>query len=231
VAKEIKRRRIGLFGGTYNPIHFGHLRGAEEIRESFHLDEVIFIPAAVPPHKASEEIISGKHRMEMIKLAIATNPFFSISEIELSRPGKSYTIDTLRHFCEGDPATFFFILGGDAFVEIETWKDFQYLFNLCHFIVMARPGFKRTPVASQLPGSLTSAFQYDLETQVWVHLSGYHLYFKEISFLDISSTKVRELIEKGESVRYLIPPETEAYIYKHRLYRRKGDAPGGSGAF
>jgi nicotinate-nucleotide adenylyltransferase len=217
-----KKKRVGLFGGTYNPIHFGHLRGAEEVREACHLDEVIFIPSAIPPHKATKGIIDPKHRMEMVKLAIASNPYFSVSEIELSRPGKSYSIDTLRHFCEGCTGTFFFILGGDAFVEIETWKDFQNLFTFCHFIVMARPGFQKTPVASQLPDALTSAFQYDLETKVWVHLSGYHLHFREISFLDISSTKVRELISRGESVRYLIPPETEAYIYKHGLYRNKG---------
>jgi len=220
--KETKRKKIGLFGGTFNPIHLGHLRGAEEIRETFHLDEVIFIPSAIPPHKAMEEIIDAKHRLEMVRLAIASNPYFSISEIELSRPGKSYSIDTLRHFCGGSTDTFFFILGGDAFVEIETWKDFQNLFTLCHFIVMARPGFQKTPIASQLPGSLTPAFQYDLEKKVWVHLSGYHLYLKEISFLDISSTKVRELVERGESVKYLVPPETEGYLQKHGLYRKKG---------
>ncbi len=217
-----KKKRIGLFGGTFNPIHLGHLRGAEEIRDAFCLNEVIFIPSAIPPHKAMEEIIDAKHRLEMVKLAIASNPCFSISEIELSRHGKSYSIDTLRHFCRGNRDVFYFILGGDAFVEIETWKDFQSLFALCNFIVMARPGFEKTPVVSRLPSSLTPAFQYDLETKAWVHLSGNRLYFKEISFLDISSTKIRELIEKGESVRYLVPPETEAYIHQHGLYRKKG---------
>lgn len=220
--KKGKEKKVGLFGGTFNPIHLGHLRGAEEIREAFHLDEIVFIPSALPPHKAAEEIIDAKHRLEMVKLAIASNPYFSISDIELSRPGKSYTIDTLRYFRARCEDTLFFILGGDAFVEIETWKEFQNLFTLCHFIVMARPGFWKTPVAAQLPGSLTSAFQYDLETKVWVHLSGYHLKFREISFLDISSTKVRELVESGESVRYLIPSETEAYILEHGLYRKKG---------
>jgi nicotinate-nucleotide adenylyltransferase len=216
------KKRVGLFGGTFNPIHLGHLRGAEEIREAFRLDEVIFIPSAIPPHKAMEEIIDANHRLEMVRLAIASNAHFSLSDIELSRPGKSYSIDTLRHFCVAGPDTLFFILGGDAFVEIETWKDFQNLFALCHFIVMARPGFQKAPVASQLPGVLTSAFRYDLETKIWVHVSGHHLYFKEISFLDISSTKIRELIERGESVRYLVPPETEAYLQNHGLYRRRG---------
>lgn len=219
--KEIKRRKIGLFGGTFNPIHLGHLRGAEEIREAFCLDEVIFIPSAIPPHKAMEEIIEAKHRLEMVKLAIASNPCFSISDIELSRPGKSYSIDTLRYFCRGNQDTFYFILGGDAFVEIETWKDFQSLFTLCPFIIMARPGFEKTPLVSQLPRSLAPSFQYDLETKAWVHQSGNHLFFKEISFLDISSTKVRELIERGESVRYLVPPETEVYIHQNGLYRKK----------
>lgn len=216
------KRRIGLFGGTFNPIHFGHLRGAEEIREAFRLEEVIFIPSAIPPHKAMEEIIDAKHRLEMVKVAVSTNPYFSTSDLELSRPGKSYTIDTLRHFREGSGDDLFFILGGDAFVEIETWKEFQGLFSLSHFVVMARPGFRKTPIAAQLPGSLASAFQYDQEAMVWTHFSGYRLTFKEISFLDISSTKIRELIERGESVRYLIPSEVETYILTHRLYRKKG---------
>ena len=216
------RKNRGLLRGTFNPFHLGHLRGAEEIREAFCLDEVVFIPSAIPPHKAIEEIIDAKHRLEIVRLAIASNPYFSISDIELSRAGKSYSIDTLRHFREGCADTLFFILGGDAFVEIETWKDFQNLFTLCHFIVMARPGFHKTPAASQLPGALTSPFHYDLEMRVWIHSSGHHLSFREISFLDISSTKVRELIERGESVRYLIPPETEAYIHQHGLYRKRG---------
>ncbi len=222
ITKEGKRRRVGLFGGTFNPIHLGHLRGAEEIRESFRLDEVVFIPSANPPHKSKEEIIDARHRVEMVRLAISSNSFFSLSEVELSRQGKSYSIDTLRHFCERGQDTFFFILGGDAFVEIETWKDFKNLFDFCHFIVMARPGFEKTPIASRLPSSLTSDFQYDLESKVWVHRSGNHLYFKEISFLDISSTKIREFIERGESVKYLVPPETEVYLHQYGLYRKKG---------
>jgi nicotinate-nucleotide adenylyltransferase len=220
--KETKRKKIGLFGGTFNPIHLGHLRGAEEIREGFSLDQVIFIPSAIPPHKAMEEIIDAGHRLEMVRLATVSNSFFSISDIELSRAGKSYSIDTLRHFREGCTDNLFFILGGDAFVEIETWKDYKNLFTLCHFIVMARPGFQKTPVASQLPGALNDHFHYDPEMKAWVHASGHHLTFREISFLDISSTKVRELIERGESVRYLIPPETEAYVHQHGLYRKKG---------
>jgi nicotinate-nucleotide adenylyltransferase len=213
-------KRIGLFGGTFNPIHLGHLRGAEEIREAFGLQEVVFIPAAIPPHKVEEEIIEARHRLEMVRLATATNSHFSTTDIELKRPGKSYSIDTIRYFREKYQDALFFILGRDAFVEIETWKDFQQLFSLCNFIVMTRPGFQKIPSTPPLPEALASAFQYDQEARGWVHTSGYTLSFKEISYLDISSTKIRELIEKGESVRYLIPSEVEAYVQEHGLYRK-----------
>jgi nicotinate-nucleotide adenylyltransferase len=218
--KKGERGGVGLFGGTFNPIHLGHLRGAEEMREAFRLREVIFIPSSIPPHKGKEKVIEAKHRLEMTRLAIANNPYFSISDIELLRPGKSYSIDTIRYFREKRQDALFFILGRDAFVEIETWREFQNLFSLCHFIVMARPGAQKNNLFSQLPGALIPAFQYQPEEKAWVHLSGNRVYLKEILFLDISSTKVREVIEKGESVRYLIPSEVEAYIQKHGLYRK-----------
>jgi nicotinate-nucleotide adenylyltransferase len=216
--KKGGEKRIGLFGGTFNPIHMGHLRGAEEIREAFGLQQVIFIPAAIPPHKVTEEVIEAKHRLEMVRLATANNPFFSTTDIELSRPEKSYSIDTIRYLRERHPDIFFFILGRDAFVEIETWKEFQHLFSLCNFIVMTRPGFQKTLSTSPLPEALVPVFRYDQEIKGWIHTSGHTLHFKDITVLDISSTKVRELIERGESVRYLIPGEVEAYIQKNRLY-------------
>ena len=215
-----KRRRIGLFGGTFNPIHLGHLRGAEEIWEAFRLEEIIFIPSSIPPHKVTEKVIEAKHRLEMVRLATATNPHFSTSDLELSRHGKSYSIDTIHFFRDSLQEAPFFILGGDAFVEIETWKEFENLFTLCHFIVMVRPGSQKNNSSSSLPKALIPNFRYDPGERAWVHLSGHELYFREISFLDISSTKVRELIEKGESVRYLVPAEVEAYLQKHGLYRK-----------
>jgi nicotinate-nucleotide adenylyltransferase len=209
-----------LFGGTFNPIHLGHLRGAEEIREVFNLEEVIFIPSSIPPHKVTEKVIEGKHRLEMVRLAASNNPHFSTSDIELSRPGKSYSIDTIQYFREGYQGALFFILGRDAFVEIETWKEFQNLFSLSHFIVMARPGSQQNTLVSPLPEALVPNFRYHPEERAWIHLSGHMLYFKEISFLDISSTKIRELIEKGRSARYLIPTDVEAYIQRNGLYRK-----------
>ena len=219
--RQEAERRIGLFGGTFNPIHLGHLRGVQEIRETFGLQQVIFIPAAIPPHKATEEVIEARHRFEMVRLATASNPFFSITDIELSRPEKSYSIDTIRYFREKHPDDFFFILGKDAFVEIETWKEFQNLFSLCNFIVMTRPGFQKTSSASLLPEALVPVFRYDEVLKAWIHTSGHTLHFKEITVLDISSTKIRELIERGDSVKYLVPAEVEAYIQKNGLYRPK----------
>jgi nicotinate-nucleotide adenylyltransferase len=217
---RVQKKRIGLFGGTFNPIHSGHLRGAEEIREAFRLQEVIFIPAAIPPHKGTKEVIEAKHRLEMVRLATATNPFFSTTDIELLRPEKSYSIDTLRYFSKRHQETFFFILGRDAFGEIETWKDFQHLFSLCNFIVMTRPGSQKALSSSPLPEALAPLFRYDRKVRGWVHTSGHIVYFKEITVLDISSTKIRERIERGESVKYLIPSEVEAYILKNRLYKK-----------
>jgi nicotinate-nucleotide adenylyltransferase len=179
---------------------------------------VIFIPASIPPHKTTEEVIDARHRLEMVKLATEDNPCFSTTDIELARPDKSYSIDTIRYFRERHPGGLFFILGSDAFVEIETWREFQNLFALCNFIVMTRPGFQKTQSSSLLPRSLTPLFRYE-EGKAWVHTSGYTLQFKEITVLDISSTKIRELIEKGESIRYLVPGKVEAYVSDHGLYR------------
>jgi nicotinate-nucleotide adenylyltransferase len=218
--EKAKRRRIGLFGGTFNPIHLGHLRGAEEIWQAFQLEKVIFIPSSVPPHKVTEKVMEAKHRLEMVKLATSDNPHFSTSDVELSRPGRSFSIDTIRFFRERHEDAFFFIQGGDAFGEIETWKDFQDLFSLCHFIVMARPGSQKNISSSPFPETLIRSFRYDPGERAWIHFSGHRVFFREISFLDISSTKVRELIEKGETARYLIPAEVETYIQKYRLYRK-----------
>ncbi len=168
----------------------------------------------------TEDVIDAKHRLEMVRLATSNNPHFSISDVELSRPGKSYSVDTIRFFKERDQDALFFILGSDAFVEIETWKEFRNLLSLCDLIVMTRPGSQRNGSSSSLPKGLIPSFRYDPGERAWVHLSGHRIYFKEISFLDISSTKVRELIEKKGSARYLILAEVEAYIQEHRLYQR-----------
>jgi nicotinate-nucleotide adenylyltransferase len=213
-------RRVGLFGGTFNPIHLGHLRGAEEVREHGGLDEVIFIPAALPPHKNTRHILEGHHRLEMVRLATKSNPHFSVSAVELERPGKSFSIDTLRYFREGYEDSFYFILGHDAFLEIETWKDYRSLFSLCHFIVMTGADLGVLPPDDQLPRVLVPDFRYAPEAPCWIHGSGHTLRFQEIHFLDISSTRIRDLLEKGQSAKYLMEAEVEGYIERNRLYRK-----------
>ena len=217
--------RVAIFGGTFNPIHLGHLRAAEEIRERFHLQEVIFIASAVPPHKAVEGGIPGEHRMEMVRLAIAGNPHFSLSDIELKRPGKSYSIGTIQFFRQryGSDLDLFFILGMDAFLEIGTWKSFQELFSLCHFIVMTRPGFDKDFSVDIIPGEIADAFTYQEGGNRFIHRDGHSVYVQGVTFLDISSTKIRQEIHEGRSIRYLVPREVERYIERHRFYRTEGD--------
>ena len=211
---------MGLFGGTFNPIHQGHLRGAEEIRDGLGLAEIVFIPAAIPPHKGTRDLVDGKHRLEMVRRAISDNPFFRVSDIEIRREGKSYSIETIRHFRRADPdSEIYFILGQDAFLEIETWKDFQDLFSLSHFVVMVRLPVGEPPGPPPLPSTLREVFRFDPGYQVWVHRSGHELHFREITCLDISSTKVRRLIADKKSPKYLIPKEVAIYIEEHGLYR------------
>jgi len=217
IKAECREKRVGLLGGTFNPIHVGHLRGAEEIREAFDLEKVIFIPASVPPHKGMERLMDASHRLEMVRLALRSNPAFSISDIELKRSGKSYSVDTIRYFKDLYPGPLFFILGEDAFFEIEAWREFKDLFSLCHFVVMSRPGFQKAGL--ELPESLVPFFRREARGR-WTHISGHCLYLQEITLLDISSTRIRERIKRGNSVRYLLPAEVEAYIDGKGLYRK-----------
>ena len=216
-------RKIGLFGGTFNPIHFGHLRPVEEIRQSFGLDEVIFIPASDPPHKKKGEILLAPLRAEMIRLAIADNPHFSVSEVELQRPGKSYSVETVTYFRQqfGFATPLYFILGLDAFREIDTWKEYAALFGLCHFIIMIRPGSGKNFSPAYLPVELAGNFCYDNQKGGYVHGSGFAVFPKEITALDISSTRIRENLQKGFSIRYLLPSAVEDFIYRNGLYQTK----------
>lgn len=215
-----KEIRIGLLGGTFNPIHLGHLRAAEEIREAFHLDKVIFIPAKLPPHKVSTEVISAVHRLKMVRLAIQGNSHFSVSDLELKRRGKSYTIQTISYFRRqyGEDAFLFFILGIDAFREIKIWKDYKSIFPLCDFIVMDRPGRSQNEFKEIIPVDLKRDFCYESRGKIMIHRSNRRIYFAGITLLDISSSKIRERIKRGESVRYLLPRKVKDYIEKNKFY-------------
>ena len=215
-----KNTRVGLFGGTFNPIHWGHLRSAEEIRERFDLCRVIFIPVHVAPHKKAD-VISSEHRCAMVKKAIRGNSFFQVSDIELQRPGKSYSIDTIRHFhgLSRGQEELFFIMGMDAFREIPVWKDYPAFFSACNFIVMTRPGAHDVQPAQLIPRDIAKEFTRQEREQCFVHTSGCRIYTAPVTPLDISSTVIRACTAAGKSIRYLVPREVERYIAGHQLYR------------
>ena len=218
-------KKIGLFGGTFNPIHFGHLRSAEEIYESFQLDQIIFIPSAHPPHKKIEGILPATIRAAMVQLAIAGNGHFALSEVEVNREGKSYSVETIGHFRRqfGLQTNLYFILGLDAFLEVNTWKQYADLFELCHFIIMTRPGFEKKFSSEHLPVDLAGYFCYDEQKAGYIHRSGYGVFPKEITALDISSTKIRQNFRKGFSVKYLLSPAVEEFISRNKLYQTKDE--------
>lgn len=211
--------KIGLFGGTFNPVHLGHLRAAEEIREKFGIEKTIFIPAHVPPHK-KDAIVPAQHRFEMVRTALADNPCFAVSDIELQRQGNSYSFDTIGHFSReyGPQAELFFIMGIDAFREIHTWKHYPEFFSFCNFIVMSRPGRYEPEPEKNVPSDFAGMFTFNSDGRFYEHGSGHRIYFCRISLLDISSTGVRQAVREGRSVKYLVPDSVAGYILKHNLY-------------
>jgi nicotinate-nucleotide adenylyltransferase len=215
--------KIGLFGGTFNPIHLGHLRSAEEVREAFALDRIYFVPAASPPHKSANGLASAAHRLRMVELAVADNPYFSTSAVELERPGMSYSVDTIRYFLATvRPSSLLFIVGIDAFRELATWKEYTAIPGLCDLLVTSRPGMPTPPPEQFLPVALKTLFWYDSASNVYRHSSGHSLILYEIAGLDIAASTIREKLHHGKSIRYLVPLAVEAYITHHALYRSEG---------
>ncbi len=210
---------IGIFGGTFNPIHIAHLRIAEESRDQYALSKVIFVPAADPPHKPRRQQISFAHRLAMVTSAIADNPFFAVSPLEGERSGKSYSIDTLRAFRESYPDDhLYFIMGSDSFAEIGTWHAYQDLFPLANIIVVGRPGSAGISPASPLPVAIADRFCYDAADKRLIHCSGTAVSYLNGVPMPISSSSIRELLRRGRSVRYLVPDSVERYLKEHTLY-------------
>ena len=213
--------KIGLFGGTFDPIHWGHLRNAEEVREAFSLDRLLFIPAGYPPHKKRGACASARDRLGMVRLAIAKNPGFALSTVELSRPGKSYSIDTVRHFAKsrGAKDSLYFILGFDAFLDIGSWRGFEEIFSLCHFIIASRPGSGNSMSLGRMPVAVRRLFCYDRRQRIYRHKSGTKLFFFKLTDIAISASDIRDRLRERRSIRYLVPLEVESYIKKRGLYR------------
>ncbi len=213
--------KIGLFGGTFDPIHWGHLRSAEEVREAFSLDRLLFIPASRPPLKKKQPGASAQDRLKMVRLAVAKNPGFGVSTVEMSRPGKSYSIDTIRHFVhrQSRKDSLYFILGLDAFRQIGSWKNFREIFPLCHLIVTSRPDSNSLSLRG-MPVAVRRLFCYSDREGVYRHSSGTYLFFLKITDISISASKIRSRLKEGRSIRYLVPLEVERYIKRKGLYRR-----------
>jgi nicotinate-nucleotide adenylyltransferase len=214
----------GLLGGTFDPIHMGHLRCSEEILELFDLDRIILIPASKQPLKAKQSVTPFVHRKEMVRLAIEGNASLSLSETESEREGKSYSVDTVSHFLEITPERpdLYFIVGQDAFQEIQLWKDWKRLLSLCNFVIMTRPGYETKGLSDVLPPDFSSQFRYNTKIDGYEGPGGYCIFFRRLTFLDISSTDIRERVKRGASIGYLVPDAVDDYIKKHSLYSHKG---------
>lgn len=198
-------RRIGIMGGTFDPIHFGHLLAAEESRTAVGLDEVIFVPAGDPAHKRQRRVAFCEDRYIMTLLTTLENPNFTPSRIEIDRKEPSHTVDTLRemrHWYAPETVEFFFITGLDAVLSMATWKEYAELPKLCRIVAVNRPGYAQNAL-DMLPPTLRDAI---------IPL--------EIPLLSISSTEIRQRIETGRSIKYLLPETVEQYIYKKGLYRK-----------
>jgi len=217
--------RLGILGGTFDPIHYGHLRLAEEVGESLTLEHVYLIPAALPPHKGQRSVSPFQHRLEMTRIASADSPLLKVLDLEARREGFSYSIETLRlfHNMVQPDLDLHFVLGMDAFLEIETWKDFRNLFNYAHFVVIQRPGFPSDILESFLP-TLGVAFAKKDPGNGFVAPSGYEVISMEATLMDISSTKIREKVAKRKSVRFLVPEAVRTYIENNHLYRSHENA-------
>lgn len=218
------KERAGLFGGTFDPIHLGHLRAAEEIKEELSLDRIIFIPAAIPPHKHKIHITPPRHRLEMLKLAVSENPSFETCDYELKKKTMSYTVDTLRYMNTTYPdSEFYFIMGNELFSEIETWKEYKELFKLSNFVVITRPGYTEGN-GEILPLALKNDFSYYKEKANVISYRDKNskiIAFTKIRGLEISSTEIRQYAMSGKSIKYLVPTAVENYILGNNIYRRE----------
>jgi len=226
--------KIGLFGGTFNPIHRCHVLVAQQTRELLSLDRILFIPSADPPHKPPGTLAPAHHRAHMVRLAIADDPAFVVSEIELKRSGRSYSIDTVHELgTEYGPGTeLFFIVGLDAFVEFPTWRQASELLTLCHFVVISRPGgtFGRLAGLQPLPSiDSTALLALDaghLDRLVVPLPSGHSLTLLRLPPCDASASDIRQRLRQGLSVANLLPPQIESYIIRFRLYQEDSNLSG-----
>ncbi|MDA8100001.1 MAG: nicotinate-nucleotide adenylyltransferase [Nitrospiraceae bacterium] len=216
-------QKIGILGGTFNPIHVGHLAAAEEVCDRLGLDRILFIPTFLPPHKKERDVPAARERAEMVRLAISGNRRFSLDDREIRRGGTSYTIDTIRELRRELPdAEFYFITGLDSFLDIRTWKDWRNLLEECVFAVLSREGsrfreLERLGITAPAPDDL-EALDRRMRDRVTLRSDAAKLELVTIPCLEISSTDIRNRISKGKSAKYLLPEAVETYIIEHKFY-------------
>lgn len=218
--------RIGILGGTFDPVHWGHLIIAEESRDLLGLDQILFIPAKIPPHKIGHTISSEEHRFDMLKQAVKSHEFFHASDMEFKRNGLSYTVETLKLVQKVYPsAERFFLMGQDSFLEIETWYNYQELFDLCRLVVIRRPGIP--PVKSELFSPIVrNMFSKDvvtiddtLEVDSAEILGDWRICMLMIAGMQISASEIRKRRHLGRTIRYLVPDCVREYIELNNLYK------------
>ncbi len=204
-------RRFGVLGGTFDPIHYGHLVIAEEVYATLNLTEMVLVPAGQPPHKPDKVVTAAEHRLAMLELAVASNPHFTISKVDLERAGPSYTVDTLRLLYKqwGEQTAIYFVIGWDSMEELLTWNDpAGVLEELTYLVVVRRPGYKESRgyldwLESRLPGTRQ------------------RLLLVEAPQFDISASDLRLRVAEGRPIKYQIPESVEQYIMQHGLYRQR----------
>jgi nicotinate-nucleotide adenylyltransferase len=214
--------RIGFLGGTFNPIHLGHLRAAEEVQARFSLATVLFIPSYIPPHKLTIEMAAPEDRLAMVKLAVRGMPHFAVSSIEIDDQQTSYSIITLDKVKKVYPeARLFFIVGVDAFLEIETWKSYRDVLEQCRFIVVSRPGHRLDQAKKVLPEEFGDKI-LDVRGPSGIGqclILEHQIFLVDTQALDISSTEIRRRIRRGQPIKGLVPEAVEEYIKKKKLYQ------------
>jgi nicotinate-nucleotide adenylyltransferase len=212
---------IGIFGGTFDPVHLGHLRAAEDVREALELAEIRFVPAAAPPHKDARIVTAPAERLRMLELAVAGVPGFRVWPIELERSGPSYSIDTVRALRDevGSATRVVFALGRDAFAEFHTWKEYAAIFSLCDVAVITRPPALGSLSLADFPVATRGVFCYDPGSGAFHHESGHRVIPLSVVPLDISATDIRSRLASGRSIRFLVPAAVDAYLAAGSLYR------------
>jgi len=211
---------LGVLGGTFDPIHFGHLRLAQELADALGLARVRFIPSGTPPHRNPPQV-NGAHRLEMVRIAIAGNPLFESDDREIRRDGISYTYDTLTELREElGERPLCLLMGADAFAALTTWHRWQELFDLAHVVIAHRPGFRLQELQASLPAPLRKIYLHRLAgTQGILRAHAGTVLTREITALDISATRIRALLAQGSSPRYLAPEAVLEYIDHNLLYK------------